>query len=77
MGDGALRYRTQILEGYHCEIADDPYPSAGPLVQLAHAKALREDWVSPGEIRPTYLRQPDAQINWARRCQPRPAGGRL
>ena len=68
VGDGALRYRTQILEGYHCEIADDPYPSAGPLVQLAHAKALREDWVSPPDIRPIYLRQPDAQINWARRA---------
>ena len=47
VGDGALRYRDEILEGYHCEIADDAYPSAGPLVQLAHAKALREDWVSP------------------------------
>ena len=68
VGDGALRYQAQILDGYHCEIADDPYPSAGQLVQLAHAKALREDWVSPAEIRPIYLRQPDAQINWTRRA---------
>jgi tRNA threonylcarbamoyladenosine biosynthesis protein TsaB len=37
-------------------------------VQLAHAKALREEWVSPGDIRPVYLRQPDAQINWATRA---------
>ena len=40
-------------------------PVGGPLVQLAHARALREEWVSPAEIRPIYLRQPDAQINWA------------
>jgi tRNA threonylcarbamoyladenosine biosynthesis protein TsaB len=36
-------------------------------VQLAHAKALREDWVNPREIQPLYLRAPDAQINWATR----------
>ena len=68
VGDGALRYRAEILDGFHCEIADDAHPSAGPLVQLAHAKALREEWVSPAEIRPVYLRQPDAQINWASRA---------
>ncbi len=67
VGDGAHRYRTEILDGFHCEIADDLHPSAGPLVQLAHARALREEWVSPSDIRPVYLRQPDAQINWASR----------
>ena len=68
VGDGAQRYRAEILDGFHCEIADESHPSAGPLVQLAHARALREEWVSPGEIRPVYLRQPDAQINWATRA---------
>jgi len=43
------------------------HPSAAPLVQLAHAKALREDWVQPAEIQPLYLRAPDAQINWTTR----------
>jgi tRNA threonylcarbamoyladenosine biosynthesis protein TsaB len=36
-------------------------------VQLAHAKALREEWVQPAEVQPLYLRQPDAEINWATR----------
>jgi tRNA threonylcarbamoyladenosine biosynthesis protein TsaB len=36
-------------------------------VQLAHARALREEWVSPRQIEPIYLRLPDAQINWATR----------
>ena len=40
------------------------HPSAAPLVQLAHARALREEWVNPWEIQPLYLRPPDAQINW-------------
>lgn len=68
VGDGALRYRQEILDGFHCEIADEAHPSAGPLVQLAHARALREEWVSHGDIHPVYLRQPDAQINWATRA---------
>lgn len=65
VGDGAHRYRDEILEGYHCEIGEELYPSAAPLVKLAHARALREDWVSPREITATYLRAPDAQINWS------------
>lgn len=68
VGDGALRYQAEIVEGYHCEVAEDAHPSAAQLVALAHARALREEWVSPAEIRPIYLRQPDAQINWARRA---------
>ena len=77
VGDGALRYRAEILDGFHCEIADDAHPSAGPLVQLAHARALREEWVSPSDIRPLYLRQPDAQINWATRASADRLGRRV
>ena len=36
-------------------------------MQLAHARALREDWVNPRDIHAVYLRAPDAQINWATR----------
>jgi tRNA threonylcarbamoyladenosine biosynthesis protein TsaB len=71
VGDGAHRHRDQILEGYHCEIAGDRHPSVGALVQLAHARALREEWVNPREIEPEYLRAPDAQINWATRAATR------
>jgi tRNA threonylcarbamoyladenosine biosynthesis protein TsaB len=68
VGDGARRYAEEILEGFHCEIGGDAYPSAGPLVQLAHARALREDWVQAREIEPVYLRAPDALINWSTRA---------
>ena len=69
VGDGALRYRDEIISGFHCDFAEQflSHPSAAPLVQLAHARALREDWVNPWEIQPMYLRAPDAQINWASR----------
>lgn len=67
VGDGALRYREEILAGVRCEIAEQwlAHPSAAPLVQLAHARALREEWVNPWELTPLYLRAPDAQINWS------------
>jgi len=68
VGDGARRYTEEILDGYHCEIGGDAYPSASPLVQLAHARALREEWVNPREIEPIYLRAPDALINWKTRA---------
>lgn len=68
VGDGALRYRREICAGFHCEFADEAHPSAAPLVQLAHARALREEWEQPGDIRALYLRSPDADINWATRA---------
>jgi tRNA threonylcarbamoyladenosine biosynthesis protein TsaB len=69
VGDGALRYRAEITADLRCDIAEQflSRPSAAPLVQLAHPKALREEWVNPWEIQPMYLRLPDAQINWATR----------
>lgn len=67
VGDGADRYRDEILDGYRCEISGPEHPPVGALVQLAHAQAIREEWVRPSEIEPVYLRAPDAQINWARR----------
>jgi tRNA threonylcarbamoyladenosine biosynthesis protein TsaB len=69
VGDGALRYADEIQADLRCEIAEQflSRPSAAPLVQLAHARALREEWVNPWEIQPMYLRLPDAQINWQTR----------
>lgn len=73
VGDGALRYREEILAEVRCDFAEQfmSHPSSAPLVQLAHAKALREDWVNPWELQPLYLRAPDAQINWSVREQAR------
>lgn len=69
VGDGALRYHEEIAAGHHVEIAEQffAYPSSAPLVQLAHAKALREEWVNPWEVEAMYLRKPDAEINWSTR----------
>ena len=70
VGDGALRYRDDLVGELRCDVAEQflSRPSAAPLVQLAHARALREEWVNPWEIHPLYLRAPDAQINWSSRA---------
>ena len=70
VGDGAVRYRD-VFEGLaKVEIGDEgiAYPSAASLVQLAHAKALREQFVKPWELSPLYLRKPDAEANWTTRA---------
>ncbi|MEO7556941.1 MAG: tRNA (adenosine(37)-N6)-threonylcarbamoyltransferase complex dimerization subunit type 1 TsaB [Acidimicrobiales bacterium] len=69
VGDGALRY-IEAFEGLDkVEVADQglAYPSGSSLVQLAHAQALREEWVKPWELSPLYLRKPDAEIGWKTR----------
>ncbi len=69
VGDGALRYH-EVFDGLRkVELADFGFahPNAASLVQLAHAQALREQWVKPWEITPLYLRKPDIDINWATR----------
>jgi len=69
VGDGALRYQDHFRGLGKLEIADHgfAFPAASSLVQLAHAQALREQFVQPNEIRPLYLRLPDVDIGWATR----------
>ena len=69
VGDGVLRYRDRFEGLRRVELGDSgvAHPSAGSLVQLAHARALREEFVSPTELTPLYLRKPDAEIGWTTR----------
>ncbi len=66
LGDGSARYRDQFDKLSHVEFAGTSlwYPSARSLVELAHPKAMREEFVQPSRIEPMYIRLPDAEINW-------------
>lgn len=74
IGDGALRYK-QCFDGLQgVESADSglAHPTASSLVQLAHAKALREEFVPASELEPEYLRMPDAaEAAWNISARPR------
>ena len=67
VGDGALRYPEVFAEVARTEFGEtaNAYPSAAALVELAHARALREEFVPVWELQPMYLRKADAEINWA------------
>ncbi|HEV2766923.1 MAG TPA: tRNA (adenosine(37)-N6)-threonylcarbamoyltransferase complex dimerization subunit type 1 TsaB [Acidimicrobiales bacterium] len=74
VGDGALRYADRLAELIQVEVAEAglAYPSAASLVQLAHARAVREDFVNSWELAPVYLRKADAEIDWRDRIRVRP-----
>lgn len=69
VGDGAVRYAAAFDDARHLDIADGSFafPSPASLVQLAHSRAVREEFVQPSELEPLYLRRADAEINWERR----------
>lgn len=74
IGDGGRRYVDVFAEAGRIEFADPElmFPAATALVELAHPRALREEFVPPWELEPLYLRKADAEINWEQREQ----GGR-
>lgn len=80
VGDGALRHSEVFRDLSKAEVCTHgiTHPSARDLVLLAHDRALREEWVQPWEVKPTYLRKPDAEISWITRAGvpgPQPAAG--
>lgn len=70
VGDGAMRYAAAFDDTRHLQIADGAFahPSPAALVQLAHSRAVREEFVHSSELEPMYLRKADAEINWERRA---------
>ncbi len=70
VGDGAERYAADLGGARHTEIADGglAHPSPASLVELAHPRAIREEFVQPWELEPLYLRKSDAELNWERRA---------
>ena len=70
VGDGALRHREVFDDLDHARFGGPElaHPSAAVLVGLAHARAVREEFVNPRELAPLYLRAPDAQKHWEQRA---------
>jgi tRNA threonylcarbamoyladenosine biosynthesis protein TsaB len=77
-GDGALVYREvfehldeQLVFGARAQAS----PSAAALVELALPRMLREEFTSPLEVTPLYLRRPDIDPGVERRLAAGPRGG--
>jgi tRNA threonylcarbamoyladenosine biosynthesis protein TsaB len=78
VGDGALRYAEVLADVSHLELGGvgTAYPTADALVELAHPRAIREEFVQPSELEPLYLRKADAEANFERREEPAGTAGR-
>jgi tRNA threonylcarbamoyladenosine biosynthesis protein TsaB len=69
VGDGARRY-SDAFEGLsRVEVVEQglAHPMASHLVQLAHSRALREEFVNSWELEPLYLRRPDVDMTGQQR----------
>ncbi len=69
IGEAANRYSNILVQDSRIEIApaEGYYPSAARLVELSYPRVVREDFVSPDEVKPLYLKKSDAEINWEKR----------
>ena len=69
-GDGVARFPEEFAALEHAEVAGTEFaaPSVDALVELATARAEREEFEQPAELRPLYLRQSDAEIAWGDRA---------
>jgi tRNA A37 threonylcarbamoyladenosine modification protein TsaB len=78
-GDGALAYREVFQrqdDRFHFGGRAHAMPSAGALVELALPRFQREEFSSPLDVTPLYLRRPDVDPSVERRLAgERGAGG--
>ena len=67
-GDGVERFREVFAGLDRAELAGPEFsaPSALALLELAHGRLEREEFVTPRELVPVYLRESDAAIGWER-----------
>jgi tRNA threonylcarbamoyladenosine biosynthesis protein TsaB len=68
-GDGVARFPAEFAALEHAEVAGPEFaaPSVSALIALATARFEREEFEQPGDLRPLYLRQSDAEIAWDQR----------
>ena len=67
VGEGAVQYRALIQQGMGKKASFAPaemqWPSASMVAKIGLSHLLRGETVQAKEIRPLYLRRPDAEIN--------------
>jgi tRNA A37 threonylcarbamoyladenosine modification protein TsaB len=77
-GDGALAYREVFQrqdDRFHLGSRAQAMPSAGALVELALPRFQREEFSSPLDVTPLYLRRPDVDPGVERRLASERAAG--
>jgi tRNA threonylcarbamoyladenosine biosynthesis protein TsaB len=55
-----------LVRGLHrVKIGRPRYPGADVLLEIAALKLANDETVDPEDVRPMYMREPDARINWS------------
>jgi tRNA threonylcarbamoyladenosine biosynthesis protein TsaB len=69
-GDGALRFRDAFADLERVDFAGAGHsaPSLAALIELAAVRYEREEFSSPADVVPLYLRRSDAEIAWDHRA---------
>jgi tRNA threonylcarbamoyladenosine biosynthesis protein TsaB len=72
VGDGAIRFRTEILarNGARTTIVAEAVALAPVLARLGRQRAARGEAGPPHALQPLYVRRPDAELERARRSTP-------
>lgn len=65
VGDAGLVAHDELARV--ADVAAPTWPDAADLAELAHPRFEREEHVRPDQLRPLYLRHPDAAIGWQAR----------
>lgn len=76
VGDATLAHRDALARVAEVAGPDVAWPSATHLAELAHPRFVREETERPDQLRPIYLRQPDATIGWQERGRLQGGGAR-
>jgi tRNA A37 threonylcarbamoyladenosine modification protein TsaB len=65
-GEGVGRYAEDFQGLERAELAgpEFDFPSVAALVELGTARAMREDFSTPWDVEPLYLRESDAELHW-------------
>lgn len=54
-----------VFQGLHrVKLGRPRFPAADTILEIAQMRANRDMFATPEEVRPLYLREPDAQISW-------------
>lgn len=57
---------SSVIRGLHRAKRGRPrYPAADVLLEIAQFRARADEFVRAEDVRPLYMREPDAQINWS------------
>ncbi|MTV27230.1 tRNA (adenosine(37)-N6)-threonylcarbamoyltransferase complex dimerization subunit type 1 TsaB [Nitriliruptoraceae bacterium ZYF776] len=76
VGDATIVHHEALSRVAEVAGPDAAWPSAAHLAELAHPRFVREETERADQLRPIYLRQPDAAIGWQERGRLQGGGAR-